>query len=392
MSTQELFWVVVLSIAVAQGLFLAIGLWTLDRGHTACNRVLAGLLGFFTLTVAEYALAGTQTLDDLPHLTGISYGYIFLCGPALYLYMRTHRSQQQEIGWRDAWHLLPFGCLVVFYQLPFFFWSGAEKATYVREQLLTGVYYYDWPHVLLTMLGVVHLVIYFVALLRLRPAAAGRRDEPENAILFKRWYQTLALLFGGFVVLRIGYLFLLLTDATYATLTSYAMPIGMTAFIYGIGFIGFRHPEVFGSAPALLTQRELAATGPSASSYATSPLDEVALADLARRLDAYMNAAQPYLDASLCVGDLARALEVPSRQVSQVLNSVLGESFFDYINRYRIAEAQRLLGDPVYKEATILHILYEAGFNSKSTFNRVFKEYVGQTPSAYRKAQTMNQK
>ncbi|HMB90492.1 MAG TPA: AraC family transcriptional regulator [Rhodothermales bacterium] len=392
MSTQELFWVVVLCIAVGQGLFLAIGLWTLDRGHKACNRVLAGLLGFFTLTVAEYALAGTKTLDDLPHLTGISYGYIFLCGPALYLYIRTHRFRHQEISWRDAWHLSPFGGLVVFYQLPFFFWSGAEKAVYVREQLLTGVYYYEWPHVLLTTLGVVHMGLYLVALLRLRPVATRPDDEPEQATLFRHWYQALTVLFGGFVVLRIGYLILLLTDATYATLTSYAMPIGMTAFIYGIGFIGFRHPEVFRNAPTTLPQREPTSSDPSVSSYATSPLDEEALADLACRLEAYMKSARPYLDASLCVADLAHALEVPSRQVSQVLNGVLGESFFDYVNRYRIAAAQRLLGDPAYKDATILHVLYEAGFNSKSTFNRVFKEQVGQTPSAYRKAQAMDPK
>jgi AraC-like DNA-binding protein len=385
MMMQQLFWIVVLCVAVAQGLFLAIALWTLDRGQRRCNRVLAGLLGFFTLTVIEYALAGTNTLDDLPHLTGISYGYIFLCGPALYLYMREHLFADRGIGRRDSWHLLPFGCLMGFYQLPFLLWSGAEKAVYVREQLQSGLYYYEGPHIVLTILGVIHLGIYLIAFLRWSPELHRDEDAGKHKALAQRWYQTLALLFGGFVALRMGYLFLIVSGAAYQTFTSYAMPLGMTAFIYGIGFVGFRHPQVFGEIVIVAPPSDTTATPPCVA-YANSPLDEVSLRHLASCLEAHMQTARPYLNASLAVSDLAEALGVPPRQVSQVLNQVLDEHFFDYVNRYRVRAAQRLLSDPNHAEATILYILYEVGFNSKSTFNRVFKQHTGQTPSAYRRA------
>jgi AraC-like DNA-binding protein len=63
----------------------------------------------------------------------------------------------------------------------------------------------------------------------------------------------------------------------------------------------------------------------------------------------------------------------------------LQQNFFDFINRYRIEEAQRLLTDPPDKKITVLEVLYECGFNSKSSFNTLFKKHTGLTPSEFKK-------
>lgn len=91
-----------------------------------------------------------------------------------------------------------------------------------------------------------------------------------------------------------------------------------------------------------------------------------------------------YKKTDLKISDLSDALGESARNVSILINTFYKGNFYDFINFYRIEEAKSLLknGD---EEMTILTILYESGFNSKSVFNSVFKKTVGQTPSNYRK-------
>jgi AraC-like DNA-binding protein len=92
-----------------------------------------------------------------------------------------------------------------------------------------------------------------------------------------------------------------------------------------------------------------------------------------------------YLNADLTMQDLSEKMQLPTKVISQVINQESGKSFFDFINTYRCEEAKKLINssDP---RVTILEILYEAGFNSKSSFNKEFKKLTGSTPSEYRKS------
>lgn len=105
-----------------------------------------------------------------------------------------------------------------------------------------------------------------------------------------------------------------------------------------------------------------------------------------RHLAAYMAHEKPYFDAELTLQKLASHLEIPEKQVSFLINHKLGKHFFDYINEFRIQEAQVLLTDNM--DLTVLEILYQVGFNSKSSFYTAFKKLTNQTPTAYRKSRT----
>ncbi|MBC8123297.1 MAG: helix-turn-helix domain-containing protein [Gemmatimonadaceae bacterium] len=83
--------------------------------------------------------------------------------------------------------------------------------------------------------------------------------------------------------------------------------------------------------------------------------------------------------------DLAQRLGVRPKVLSAALNEGLGQHFFDYVNRYRIEEARRLLTNPADPKVTVLEVMYQVGFNSKSSFNTLFRKYTGQTPSAVKK-------
>lgn len=109
-------------------------------------------------------------------------------------------------------------------------------------------------------------------------------------------------------------------------------------------------------------------------------------------LSRYMETEKPYLDFDLSLEKLASNLDMPEKELSILVNHHLGKHFFDFINEYRIAEAKKILENPENKKLTILEILYEVGFNSKSSFYTAFKKYTGQTPTAFRKLALAGQK
>lgn len=103
-------------------------------------------------------------------------------------------------------------------------------------------------------------------------------------------------------------------------------------------------------------------------------------------LSEYMSTEKPYLDPELNLQKLAIGLNLPEKQLSQLINKHIGKHFFDYVNEYRINDAKTLLKEQT--ELTVLEILYQIGFNSKSSFYTAFKKETLQTPLAYRKSTT----
>lgn len=94
-----------------------------------------------------------------------------------------------------------------------------------------------------------------------------------------------------------------------------------------------------------------------------------------------------YQEPELTLQHIADKLQFPTYQVSQAINDGLKKSFYDLINGYRVDEAKLLLLNPKNRNYTILSVGFEAGFNSKTTFNTVFKKFTGQTPTQFREMQ-----
>jgi AraC-like DNA-binding protein len=101
-------------------------------------------------------------------------------------------------------------------------------------------------------------------------------------------------------------------------------------------------------------------------------------------LKLYMTNQEPYLDPSLTIQELSTQINMPVRELSVLINHHMNQHFFDFVNEYRIQKAMHILKDQSKKQLTVLEILYEVGFNSKSSFNTSFKKYTNLTPTAYR--------
>jgi AraC-like DNA-binding protein len=99
------------------------------------------------------------------------------------------------------------------------------------------------------------------------------------------------------------------------------------------------------------------------------------------KLLALMTEQQPWLEPELTLTELAHRLRLPPGLLSKVINTGCGQNFNDFVNTYRVREAQRLLADPRFAHYSLVGVALESGFNSRSTFNRVFKKVVGQAPS-----------
>lgn len=98
----------------------------------------------------------------------------------------------------------------------------------------------------------------------------------------------------------------------------------------------------------------------------------------------FMQAEKPYLDDKLTLQKLSEQIQLPEKQLSVLINQYTGKHFFDFINEFRINDAKRLLKDQ--PQLTVLEILYEVGFNSRSSFYTAFKKETGVTPTDYRKS------
>ncbi|MCE0733740.1 AraC family transcriptional regulator [Halomonas sp. G15] len=167
--------------------------------------------------------------------------------------------------------------------------------------------------------------------------------------------------------------------AAYSASALWVSTIGaITGFLF-INYLiinALRQPAIFSG---LSAEEALLAQGEEDRNSSDRGVD----AALLRRLEIHMAEAKPYLDANLTVEQLARQLGMPTRELSRTINQGLEKNFFEFVCDFRIAEARRQL-KTTEAGTTILQVMYDSGFNSKSVFNTAFKKATGMTPSAYR--------
>jgi len=167
--------------------------------------------------------------------------------------------------------------------------------------------------------------------------------------------------------------------------------------VYAIGYMGLRQPEIFrydgpaapppsaSDPPSIALAAQADADAP-AGRYERSGLRDAEAVALKESLIALMTREHPYRDPDLTLPDLAERLGTTPHKLSEVLNSELSQTFYDFVNSYRVDDVRRRLAKAESKQVNVLALAMDAGFASKSTFNQVFKKQTGQTPSAYRQA------
>lgn len=120
------------------------------------------------------------------------------------------------------------------------------------------------------------------------------------------------------------------------------------------------------------------------------PVNETEAKKIIDHLDNYMITKKPFKKPNLSLKELSYETEIQERIISHIINEYKKQNFFDYINSFRVETAMELLSNPMNFQRTLFDILFDAGFNSKTTFNTAFKKYTGMTPSDFRKNQNFS--
>jgi len=357
--------------------FILAGILLFKQGDRQLANRFLSLTIFIVNVHLAYLMVLDTNLDNLfPFLLWIPYSFLAAVGPLILFYTKALTDMDFRISKINVKHFIPVVVEVglqaimifqsilsnkLFYNTPLYFylapllylWAAGSIFYYLRLSLAIINNHEVW--VLrnfsnlkeITLIWLRKLIIYYRLLwIVWVPFVA-------TFLLFFR-FQLLYL-----VVLSLYFLMLILI---YLTLW-----IGLEGLGRG-GLIFIKHSEV----------------KPDNKNF--SRLTQSAIQNHVERINQLMAVEKIYLNENLSLKEFALHLKADPNLISFILNNHLDNNFYDFVNRYRIEEVKTKLNDPAYNHLTLLGIALESGFNSKTTFNRVFKQITGITPTEFQKA------
>jgi AraC-like DNA-binding protein len=272
---------------------------------------------------------------------------------------------------KDILHFVPFLLVFCLTLVRFQFQAYETKIDFLR----TGLYGKTGSIIYLALMHTTILIYPLKAFLIVRQKNQNLKGYYSS--LEKINYDWLKLVVSAFLIMWIVDIINWVTGSLGFNSTVLQEWLTFTSL-----FINF----VFASLLILKSLR-LPQTEPAAEihKYEKSPLTLQTKSDILARLEKLMTQEKLFLNSSLNLGDVAQKLSVVPRYLSQVINELKEQNFYDYVNSHRIDEAKKILSDPSHDSEKILSVLYDCGFNSKSVFNTVFKRNTGIIPSEYRR-------
>ncbi len=350
--------------ALVQSLLLAFT----GRGRRRANRFMALFLLALAVLMTNGFLGILGWYDRWPVLSILIGPLVLTLSPLFYFYVRAMSGS--EYRWRP-WqlvHFVPFLAGMAFWSA-FWVFHGVER---IRPAVLNGWIRSPWIPV--GVMAGVQVVIYVRLMIRClgeysRAIKASYSTLDGISLRWLRWrLGVFGLIWGvGLVFMAAGWFA--------SRVVGQIIPFLIAVNTFVTGYRAMLQPEVlFGQAEA----------GPGRR-YERSSLSPASAAIHKARLLEAMERDQPYLDPGITLPKLAQGLNVPVSHLSQVINEQLGRNFYEFINGYRVEAAKRGLLRPGAGQAKLITIAFECGFNSLATFNRVFKELSGRTPSEFRR-------
>lgn len=371
-------WTTMFLFAAVQGLFLAILLFIHKKGNRRANVFLSFILLFFSLMMMYYVAYWSGYAGNYRWMNFLVEPFTFLYGPLVYIYLQTLETGRPPKKY--ALHFIP--AMVQFlFLIPFIIRNTFGRIEWLREHFFSHGQLINTLMLVFTNLQNLSLVGYGIAIFLF-----VRKDYQQlNKYALKEeyqkhaWLKKVALLYAGFTAAVLSYWILAWTGILKLEY-DYAISLSMTVFIYTVGYLGFRQPEIFsGYISANGKKQEV--------KYARSSLKEEQAKTYLGKLLSVMEEEKPFLDSELKIQQMAEKVGVSSHHLSQIINENLNQNYADFINSYRINEAKRLLLSPDYEQEKILSIAFDSGFHNKATFNAAFKKYTGMSPSEFRKYQ-----
>jgi len=342
--------------------------------------IIGAWLIFLGLYISAFALSPAGFFTRHPWLIGFYISLLLLVGPFLFWYVKSLTIHGFE-PYRDIlWHLLPFLLFTLY--LNIFFAPGEYFGNIHGPGEVNKL---EFPpafmlFLFITAISVPFYIAWSVRLLRNhRETIADNFSSTEKKNLI--WLRNLIVLLGiTWIVLAaiifVHHVLLLFSD----DFCIYGLFVILAVFVIIAGYFGLYQDAIFTSGEDLSSAPDAEET----IKYSGSSLKEEDIRKYLELLNEYMKMGKPYLNNQLTLHQLAEEVSILPHYLSRIINECYHQNFFDFINMYRIDEFKSRIADHQYKKFTLLAIAFDCGFNSKSSFNRLFKKATGSTPSGYK--------
>ncbi len=357
----------ILYIGISQTLFAGI-LIAAKRPRVVPNQILAAwlLIICFEMVVALI----DETLVELYPVKILPFTY----GPLLLLYAKWMTTEDPRFSLSYLWHFAPFIAFLV------------PTLLFIDQPVMDGT---DGFLVIdrFVSFRIVYAVTFFISITAYSIATFvvihRHQKRLKELVSYSSGKITLQWLLGLSITFYTGYVLMFILGGIdilvgFMPFDPYEISfIGLTLLTFLFGVFGFHQSSIFEEEVVYSPNREV--------KYQRSGLKEKDAARYITMIEAHMRDNKPYLDRELSIYDLSKQLEIPKHFLSEVINEHMGKNFYTLVNEYRLEEVKSRMPDPKYRNLTILGIAYDSGFNAKSSFNTLFKEKTGMTPSEYRK-------
>ncbi len=330
---------------------------------TLSNWLLAALLACVSIITLGLVLAYTKSVLIFPHLGQVHNPFGFMPGPLLYLYARVQLSESKTLNRKDLLHFIP-AVLLFIYLFPFYIQDSATKIAFLTEAL--NNFPTEWR--IRGGLCLAQQLIYVTAAFLIFRKHT-KSEQTATTIYRSEVYLVRFFIFTFAVISAVGAARFLISHRLE---TNLLVPSIASIMICGLIFRGLQSTQLVTETGVV--EKVLSVPLPT-------PIDDSQLITVKELLEI----EKIYLDKNLTLEKMARRMSVTPQRLSRIINEGFDQSFTNLINRYRVDEFQRRFADPANDRYTIAAIAEFSGFNSKSTFNAIFKKHTGMTPSEFKK-------
>ena len=370
---------IVLIIGAIQGFALSFLIY--QKGRTLfANRFLYSLMLVFSITLVSLWLSDLGYYLTYPKMMFTLEGIQLVIFPLYFLYSKYLTGKEEDFNKKDWIHFLPFVAYKIFL-IPFYLMSQKDIFDFLNSSLISNhplqYIIFNW---VIIFQGLVYLIFVIVRVKKRDKFIDNHFSSNYNIKL--DWLKNASYLgILTTLVFLIENILLFINNSPSETfgLSSVAAAV----YIYAIGYLGLSRSGVFTELVTIET-KELEKEYFTNDKYEKSGLSEEKADEYYQKLILLMEEEKIFKQIKLTLGELAEMISISSHNLSEVINTKTEMNFFDFINRYRIEEVKKEIIKPENDNLTLLAVAMDVGFNSKSSFNTLFKKYVGLTPSKYR--------
>lgn len=339
--------------AVAMGFFLFLVLLSTRNKR---NYPIAFFVLAFSLILFQYVLFWTKYQKTYPYFMLLPTLCYVLTGPLLYLYFLN--LYHKKVRYHYTLHFFP---AFLFLVSNIVIWLKYLKITSIKVPF---IFKNDYFIIIIHMLLYIGLIIHLIQ--------KNKNIKTEFQKIRHQWAKVLIVLYSLFVFSYISY-YVLVNFSFFNSQWDYIISFMMSISIYVIGYFVFKAPKIFDG--EFFTHLFLSIKNKKET------IEDSLLNEFYENLKQYIEKEKPFIDNELRLVHLADKVGYSTHLLSKIINEKSGKNFNQFINDYRLNEAEKLLNSK--ENLNIKSIYFDVGFNNKVTFYKAFKKKYYCTPKEF---------